>query len=344
VDRQRLQALPKVELHSHLDGGLRVRTVLELADELGYTGLPAGDEASLAAWFYRGGAGSLEQYLAGFEHTIAVMQTQPAIRRVAYEAAQDLHADGVIYAESRFAPVLNTRSGLAREDAIEAALDGFAAASAETGLVVNLIVDAMRNFPDSESDARAALRFVDRGVVGFDLAGPEDGFPPEPHAPACRIARSGGLHLTIHAGEAAGPRSVAAALDVCGAERIGHGIRLADQIDPETMAMGLVAASVAARRVPLEVCPTSNLHTLGIRAGEHPLGLLVRSGFNVTLNTDNRLMSDVTLTDEFEFALTHQGLSEDDLQQISLNAAEAAFADAGTRRALREAIQLGYAS
>lgn len=340
----RLTQLPKIELHNHLDGGLRVATVLELADEIEYDALPTTDPEKLATWFYRGKAGSLEQYLAGFEHTIAVMQTDSAIERVALEAGLDLHADGVIYAEIRFAPVLNTRRGLAREAVIEAALSGFAKATAETGITINLIVDAMRNFPDSEADAKAAAHFAGRGVVGFDLAGPEAGYPADAHRVACEIARASGLQLTIHAGEAAGPQSIAAALDVCGADRIGHGIRIVDDIDRETRAMGPVASAVLDRQIPLEVCPTSNLHTLGIDAREHPLGFLLDCGFNVTLNTDNRLMSDVTLTDEFALAVESHGIDEAALLQMTLSAANAAFTDAATRSRLRDEIRAGYAS
>lgn len=342
--RDRLARLPKIELHNHLDGGLRVGTVLELADQLGYTALPTTDPDQLAAWFYRGKSGSLEQYLAGFEHTIAVMQTANAIERVAFEAGVDLHSDGVIYAEIRFAPVLNTRRGLAREDVIEAALSGLAKATAETGVELKLIVDAMRNFPDSEADARAAARFAGQGVVGFDLAGPEAGYPADAHGAACRIARAGGLHLTIHGGEAAGPQSIAAALDACGADRIGHGIRIVDDIARETQAMGPVASAVHEAQIPLEVCPTSNLHTLDIDAADHPLGFLFERGFNVTLNTDNRLMSDVTLTDEFALAVEHHGFDEAALLQVTLNAANAAFVDAATRSELVAMIQAGYAS
>lgn len=344
MDRAHLQQLPKIELHNHLDGGLRAGTVLELARDIGYTGLPAHDEEELAAWFYRGGVGSLEEYLAGFEHTIAVMQTRPALERVAYEAGLDLHADGVIYAEVRFAPVLNTRLGMQREEIIEAALAGLARAQSETGIVVNLIVDAMRNMPDSERDVRAAIKYVGNGVVGFDLAGPEAGYPAGAHRAACELAREHGLRITIHAGEAAGPESIAEALAVCGAERIGHGIRIIEDIDSETGVMGPVATTVYANRIPLEVCPTSNLHTLDIEADDHPLGQLVRAGFNVTLSTDNRLMSNVTLTDEFLFGVSHHGLDLSDLHQISVNSAEAAFTDESVKERLLDRVQLSYAS
>ncbi|MDJ0953786.1 MAG: adenosine deaminase [Acidimicrobiia bacterium] len=333
-----LRALPKVELHNHLDGGLRIATVIELADDLAYGALPTTDHEALAAWFYRGGSGSLEQYLAGFEHTIGVMQTAAAIERVAYEAVEDLHADGVIYAEIRFAPVLNTQRNLRREDAIEAALAGFAKGREVTGVGVGLIVDGMRDRPDTAADARAAVRLAGDGVVGFDLAGPERGYPAAAHSEACAIALDGGLGLTIHAGEADGPLSIADALDSCAAQRIGHGIRIMDD------AGGAIAARVRDERVPLEVCPTSNLHTLGIAPADHPLGRLLRTGFNVTLNTDNRLMSSVSLTDEFAFAAEHHGFGRKDLAQVTANAVDALFVDDETKRSLRARVNAGYAS
>ena len=344
MDRAVLQRLPKVELHNHLDGGLRIQTVLELARDQGYAGLPAQDEDELRRWFYRGGSGSLERYLAGFEHTVAVLQTAPAIRRVAHEAALDLHEDGVVYGEIRFAPVLNTRRGLHRENAIEAALEGFAAARADTGIIVNLIVDAMRNMGDAEPDVRAAAAFVGAGVVGFDLAGPEVGYPAREHRRACELARSHGLRLTIHAGEADGPSSIESALSECGAERIGHGVRIADEVDPSTGSLGPIARRVRDDRVPLEVCPTSNLHTLGIVAEDHPLGLLHRAGFNLTLNTDNRLMSAVTLTDEFAFAVEHHGFTIGDLHGATRNAVNAAFVDGETKRRLADLVDAAYVS
>jgi len=337
-----LRSLPKIELHNHLDGGLRAATILELADSIGYRDLPATDAASLAAWFYQGESGSLERYLEAFAYTLAVMQAAPAVERVAYEAVVDLAADGVIYAEIRFAPVLCTRAGSSREDVLEAALAGLARGSAETGVTVNLIVDAMRNLPDSLVEAQAAARFAGRGVVGFDLAGPEAGFPASAHAEACRFAANAGLHITIHAGEADGPASVIDALDGCGAERIGHGIRVIDDMDGRGGSPGVVATTVLERRIPLEVCPTSNLHTLRIDPAEHPVGRLYRAGFNVTLNTDNRLMSRVTLTDEFALVIEHHGFGLQDLQDLTLAAAAAAFTSESTRRELVPVIDAAY--
>lgn len=342
-----LQLLPKVELHNHLDGGLRPETVVELADEIGYDGLPTTEPAALRKWFDQGDSGSLEAYLESFTHTIAVMQTTAAIERVAYEAVEDLAADGVIYAEIRFAPSLNTRRGLAREEVIEAALHGLRRGSGATGVIVGLIVDAMRNATDSLAVARAATRFVGQGVVGFDLAGPERGFAADDHLPACRLAQEYGLGLTIHAGEADSPNSIHRAVTKCGAVRIGHGIRVADDFvvrDATATDLGGVASLVRDRRLPLEVCPHSNLHTLGIGAAEHPVGVLYRSGFNVTLNTDNRLMSGVSLTDEFAFVVEHHGFTEEDLRIVTVAALEGAFIDHDTRRRLIDVVANGYAS
>lgn len=340
MDLNQLRLLPKVELHNHLDGGLRVATLLELADQIGYE-LPATDIDALSDWFYQGNSGSLQRYLEAFEHTVAVMQNSAAIERIAYEAVVDMAADGVIYGEIRYAPVLTTRSGLSREDSIEAALAGLARGGRETGVTANLIVDAIRNFPDSIADAKAAVRFVGQGVVGFDLAGPEAGYPPQDHAAACRLAAEHGLHITTHAGEADGVASIQGALDFCHAERIGHGIRIVDDIDADGT-KGPTATRLIAAQVPLEVCPTSNLHTLSIEPAEHPLGLLYRAGFNVTLNTDNRLMSRVTLTDEFELATQYHDMDHDDLHRITRAAANAAFVDAALRRELLERVDRGY--
>lgn len=342
-----LRALPKVILHDHLDGGLRVASVVELADESGYTGLPTRNETDLASWFFQGGSGSLEAYLAAFEHTLAVLQRPEALRRAAYEAVIDLHAHNVVYAEIRFAPSLNTGAGGRREDAVEAVLDGLAAGTRDTGVATFAIVTAMRQMTDSAAVAAVAARFVDRGVVGFDLAGPERGYPPSDHLDACILARRAGLRLSIHAGEAGDLDSIAAAVDPCGAERLGHGVRMVDDMvrqNGEIMAVGSLATQVRDRGIVLEVCPTSNLHTQAFKtAADHPLGTLHRAGFAVTINTDNRLMSHTDPTLEFSFAVEHQGLSVTDLEQMTLTAIDAAFCDETTRAAVRERVVAGYA-
>lgn len=346
MNQESLRSLPKAELHNHLDGGLRVETVIELADAVGYADLPSTAPADLADWFDQSDSGSLASYLASFDHTAAVMQTSEAIERVAFEAGEDLAADGVIYAEIRFAPVLNTARGLRREDVLEAALSGFNRAMEAHDIVIGLIVDAMRNFTDSLSDAKAAIRFADKGVVGFDLAGPEIGFPADDHLAACRLAREYGLGLTIHAGEADGPQSIHRAVARCGAQRIGHGVRIMADIRAGGggTELGGVAALVRDRQIPLEICPRSNLNTLGIGAKEHPLGELHALGFNVTLNTDNRLMSRVTLTNEFGFAVEHHGFDKADLHRVTTAALNAAFVHHGTRQELLARVDTAYAS
>jgi len=220
-------------------------------------------------------------------------------------------------------------------------------ATASTGITVGLIVDAMRNMRESLADARAAVRFAGRGVIGFDLAGPEKGFLPDAHLPACRLARESGLGITIHAGEADGLSSIHKAITACGAERIGHGIRIVDDIEASNgslSGLGGVASLVLNRQILLEVCPTSNLHTLGIAPQDHPLGLLNRAGFNITLNTDNRLMSGITLTDEFAFAVDHHGFTRDDLRRTTLAALNGAFVDYRVRCDLMGIVEDAYAS
>jgi adenosine deaminase len=345
VSADDLERLPKVVLHEHLDGGLRPQTVIDLAAAAGYDGLPHQDPESLAAWFYQGDAVSLDAYLAAFAQTIAVMQSPEAIRRVAYESAQDLAADGVVYAEVRFAPSLHLRGGMTRRDVLEAAIAGFAEAEADFGLPTRILVDAMRQHDDSADVARAAVEFAGRGVVGFDLAGPEEGNPAASHRSALRIASEGGLRITIHAGEGAGVDSIRDALE-SGAERIGHGARIIEDttvVRGAITQMGPVADAVLRNGVALELCPTSNLNTGMYRdAADHPIGLLHRAGFSVTINTDNRLMSATSMTDEFRLVVDHHGFGLDDLRVVTRNAIDAAFCDETTRDAARARIEAGY--
>jgi adenosine deaminase len=330
-------AIPHVVLHDHLDGGLRPETVLELADDIGLE-LPAADAASLASWFDQRSSGSLEGYLAAFTYTVGVMQDADAIRRVAVEAVEDLAADGAVHIESRFAPLLHTAGGLAPEAVMEAVLDGFASAGTAAGVSWGIIVDAIRSHSDSETAADLAIRYCDAGVVAFDLSGPEAGYPPDEHLTAIRRIREFGLALTLHAGEAAGLHSLALAVNRCGADRIGHGIEVADDIatTPDGQrVLGAVATVIRDRRIPLEVCPMSNLATKGWTASQHPLPDLVRDGFTVTLNTDNRLMSATTMSREYDFAIA-RGLDIDDLARISRQSLEAAFCPEPIRRTLWE--------
>jgi adenosine deaminase len=342
MDRDLLASLPKAVLHDHLDGGVRVGTVVDLAAEQGYAALPATDVEELRAWFHQGGSGSLEAYLASFVHTVGVMQTPAALTRVAYEAVVDLAADGVVYAESRFAPLLHTSGGMTTDEVMAAVVDGIGRGTADTGITVGLIVASMRDRPDSDAVADLAVAWMDRGVVAFDLVGPEAGYPPDDHLAACRRARERNLGLTIHAGESDGPNSVWRAVARCGAERIGHGVRIVEDTtveDGDIVAVGRVAAMVRDHRVPLEVCISSNLHTGAFpTAAAHPIGMLHRAGFTVTLNTDNRLMSGVSLSDEFALAVEHHGFGPADLLEITENALRAGFGDWPERKRLLEEV------
>lgn len=331
--------LPGVLLHEHLDGGLRAGTVAELAADVGHS-LPVAP-ALLEEWFDQGRSGSLERYLAAFEHTVGVMQTTAALERVAEEAIEDLAVDGVVYAEIRFAPKLCTRGGLTGDDVLEAVLRGLDRGGRRHGVVWRVIVDAMRNDPESLPEAELAVRWAERGVVGFDLAGPERGYPPEAHLDAIRAAREGGLRITLHAGEAAGLDSIRAALGVCGAERLGHGIEIVDDCRIEAgeiVDMGDLALEVHDSRVPLEICPSSGLHTKGWTAEEHPVGMLYRAGFAVTINTDNRLMSRTSLSHEFELLRDHHAFTVDDEAVVTRTALDAAFCDPQTKARLVETL------
>jgi adenosine deaminase len=344
MDMQALAAVPKIQLHDHLDGGLRTQTIIELAERSGYEGLPSTDPEELARWFSEPvRIGGLPGYLSTFDHTIAVMQTEEAIERVAYESAADLAADQVIYAEVRFAPEWNTQQGLALDDVIGAALAGFARARREHAIDVRLIVDAMRNMGRSQEAAEAAVRWADSGVVGFDIAGPEAGYPPAEHLAAFDIARRGGLGITIHAGEGDGLASIAEALNECGAERIGHGVRISDDIEGDRL--GALAKQVRDSRVPLELCPRSNADTGAVDSlRDHPIDRLMKLGFNVTVNCDNRLMSSTSPTVELAGLVETFAWGSAEIRQVTLNAAAAAFVDDSTRRELTARIESFYAT
>ncbi len=342
------RVLPKAVLHDHLDGGLRVDTMIELAAQTGYAQLPSLDPDELDRAMHQGQSGSLVEYLKAFEHTVGVMQSAAAIERVAYECGIDHHNDGVAYAEVRFGPSLLTRHGLTQGEAIEAALAGLSRAAGETGLVWGLIVTALRDSDDSDETARTAARYVGDGVVGFDLAGPEIGYPPDEHLPAIRYAREHGLGITLHAGEAAGLDSIGAAVAKCGAQRLGHGVRIIEDCkvaNGEIVDVGLLAARIRDHRIPLECAVTSNIHTaLASDAASHPFGLLYRAGFNVTINTDNRLMSAVTMSSELALVAETFQLGLDDIETITIRTIEAGFGDWQQRRQLRESVVAAYAS
>jgi adenosine deaminase len=334
---------PKVILHDHLDGGLRPDTVLELADEQDVV-LPAADADQLASWFHQGGQDAdLVAYLNAFEHTVAVLQTPAAIERVTRESLEDLDADGVVYAELRYAPELSSAGGMSLDEVLDAVAAGIAAAPAT--IEASFLACIMRHQHRGQEVVAAALRARERGlpVVGVDLAGPEAGFPAAGHAEALRTARDGGLRLTLHAGEADGPGSIADALDQ-GAERLGHGVRIADDVLADGTP-GETARRVLAGDVLLEVCPTSNVHTGVVPdLAAHPLGKLFELGFNVTVSTDNRLMSGVTATSELVAVAETFGWGLTELEALTLAGARGAFIAEERREALVDEVRRGYAA
>jgi adenosine deaminase len=341
---------PKVLLHDHLDGGLRPQTVIGLAADIGYRDLPTTDPDELARWFTLGAdRKSLELYLDGFRHTVAVMQTRDAIERVAAECAEDLVADGIVYAEVRMAPELLTDGGLSLDDAVDAMLAGFGQGSAGKPITIGLIVTAMRQAAQSVQIAELAVRHRDEGVVGFDIAGPEAGYPPTRHLDAFNLIAHENFHFTIHAGEGFGLPSIWEALQWCGAERLGHGVRIVDDITVRPdgrVTMGRLAAYVRDTRVPLEMCPTSNVHTGAAPTIEdHPIDLLRRLRFRVTVNTDNRLMSGISLSTEFATLARAFAIGLDDMEWLTLNAMKSAFWPFdGRLRIINERIKPGFAS
>lgn len=340
--------LPKVLLHEHLDGGLRPYSIIELAREVGYTGLPTMEAHDLAEWFHRGAQrGNLPEYLEGFHHTTAVMQTAAALERVAFEFIEDMYDDGVVYAEVRFAPVYHTKQGLTEDEVVQAVIAGLDRGGKTYGVEWGLILCAMRHMKNSVETAELAIRHRDSGVVGFDLAGEEDGFPPKKHVEAFQTIERANFHITIHAGEAYGPESIWQALQYCGAHRLGHATRLRDDIEilPDgSMKLGSLAQYILDRRVPLEMCLHSNLHT-GACASleEHPFALFFRRGFRVCLNTDDRLMSDTSMTKETKLATELFNLDIDELEKLSLNAMKSAFAPYDKRlRLIFESVKPGF--
>jgi adenosine deaminase len=321
---------PKAVLHDHLDGGLRPATVVELATEFGYTHLPTTDVDELATWFNRGAKrNDLVLYLETFAHTVGVMQHRDAIERVAFECAQDLASDGCVYAEVRFAPELHTEAGLTLDEVMEAVLEGFGRGAAGTDLAIHTIASAMRTAAHSLEIAELAVRWRDAGVVGFDIAGAEAGYPPSRHLDAFQFVLRSNFHATIHAGEAFGLPSIAEALQYCGAERLGHGVRIVDDITGPVgqEKLGRLASYVRDRRIPLELCPTSNVNTGVVPSiADHPIGMLRRLRFRVTVNTDNRLMSNTSMSKEFGKLADAFGWGLDDFEWLTVNAVKSAFA------------------
>jgi adenosine deaminase len=353
-----LKAAPKVLLHDHLDGGLRPETIIELAKELKYDGLPTEDPGELGRWFHASAAsGSLPLYLRGFAHTIAVMQTPAAVERVAYECGEDLASDGVVYAEIRYAPVFSTQRGMNLEQVVAAVARGFDRAERDHLIVMRQIVCAMRDRTDSLEMAELAVGFRDRGCVGFDIAGEEAGHPPKVHLEAFQYCRQQNFSITIHAGEAFGPPSIWQALQYCGAHRIGHGVRLVEDMaimdagrgapgrEAQVVKLGQLATYIRDHRIPLEVCPSSNVDTGAVATlAEHPIRHFLSQKLRVTVNTDNRLMSAITLSEEFRRLSATIGLTLDDVERLSINAMKSAFLGYDERVAIiYDRIKPGYA-
>ncbi len=325
-----IRRAPKVLLHDHLDGGLRAETIVDLARDIGYDRLPANEPDALRTWFAEASdSGSLERYLETFEHTVGVLQTEEALTRVAYECAEDQARDGVVYAEIRYAPEQHTTRGLTLEQVVEAVLKGFADAGRDYGIRVGTLLTAMRHAARSMEIAELSVRYRDSGVVGFDIAGAEAGYPPTRHLDAFEYLQRENAHFTIHAGEAFGLPSIWQAIQWCGADRLGHGVRIVDDIterDSETPQLGRLAAYVRDKRIPLEMCPSSNVQTGAAKSiAEHPIGLLRQLNFRVTVNTDNRLMSRTSLSEEFAHLVDAFGYGWDDLQWFTVNAMKSAF-------------------
>ena len=344
------RAIPKVGLHEHLDGSLRPATVVELARECGYRELPTEDPETLGRWFFEGAdQKQLSKYLEGFRHTIAVLQRAEALERVAYECLADAAAENVVYQELRFAPHFHTREKLGLDAVMLAVLRGMRRAQEEFGIGFGLIVCALRNeAPElSVKLVELALAYREQGCVGFDLAGEEAGHPAKEHLTAFQLAKRMNFSLTIHAGESFGPESIWQALQYCGAHRIGHGTRLVEDLvvyGGKVVKIGALAQYVLDHRIPLEVCLSSNVHTGATAAiATHPFPIFQRLGFRLTLNTDNRLMSSTTLSNEYYLAARTFDLELDDLETLAINGMKSSFAHYDYRcRMIYERIKSGY--
>ena len=355
LDKDTIRRAPKVLLHDHLDGGLRPATLIELGQATGYSGLPATEPDALARWFSESAySGSLERYLETFTHTLAVMQDRESLVRVASECAQDLADDGVVYAEVRFAPELHVEQGLSLDEVVQAVLDGFAAgtrAAAARGRHIRVrgLLTAMRHAARSREIAELAVAFRDREVAGFDIAGAEAGFPPTRHLDAFEYLRRENAHFTIHAGEAFGLPSIWEAIQWCGADRLGHGVRIVDDITlaaDGSAQLGRLAEYVRDKRIPLEMAPTSNVQTGAASSiAAHPIGLLTKLRFRITVNTDNRLMSGCSMTSEMFALVDAFGYDWADLQWFTVNAMKSAFLPFDERLTLVEdVVKPGYAA
>ena len=349
LTRDVVRQAPKVLLHDHLDGGLRPQTILDLAADCGHE-LPASDAESLGRWFAEAAdSGSLVRYLETFDHTVAVMQTEGALARVARECVLDLADDGVVYAEVRYAPEQHVETGLSLHQVVAAVQAGFDAGVEETGgrIVVRQLLTAMRHQARSREVAELAVAWRDRGVAGFDIAGAEAGFPPTRHLDAFEYLQRENSHFTIHAGEAFGLPSIWEAIQWCGADRLGHGVRIIDDItvhDDGSVELGRLAAYVRDQRIPLEMCPASNVQTgAAASIADHPIGLLTELRFRVTVNTDNRLMSRTSMTEELWALVEAFGYRIEDLRWFTINAMKSAFLPFDERLAIIDGtIKPGY--
>jgi adenosine deaminase len=345
---------PKALLHDHLDGGLRPATIVELAAAVGHE-LPTTDPAALGEWFVAAAdSGSLERYLATFAHTVAVMQTEEGLHRVAKECALDLAADGVVYAEVRYAPEQHLERDLTLDQVVEVVEAGLREGCAEAAaqgrpIRIGTLLTAMRHAARSHEIAELAVRYRDSGVVGFDIAGAEAGFPPTRHLDAFEYLQRENFHFTIHAGEAFGLPSIWQAIQWCGADRLGHGVRIVDDITgvpgAEPAVLGRLAAYVRDKRIPLELCPSSNVQTGAVASiAEHPIGLLHDLRFRVTVNTDNRLMSGTSMSREMTLLAEAFGWGWAELQWLTINAMKSAFIPYDERLAIiTEVIKPAYA-
>jgi adenosine deaminase len=350
LTKELISRVPKVELHDHLDGGLRPSTIIELADAH-RIGLPSRNPTELASWFARGCIQkSLPLYLETFAVTVSVLQTPEALKRVAIEALEDLAADGVVYAEIRFAPILHTAKGLSMEEVVEAVLEGMDEGKRRSGIAYGVILCSLRNQNPSLSlqVAKLAVAYRFRGVVGFDLAGDESGYPPKKHLEAFQYIRNQNFNITIHAGEGFGLESIWQAIQVCGAHRIGHGTRLIDDMTIEGTKiekMGSLAHFIRDRRIPIEMCLSSNVGTgAAPDFANHPFNIFFHNNFRVFLSVDNRLMSDTTLTKEMELASDYYGLTLRDLEKITVNAMKSAFIHHNEKiKIIFDVIKKGYA-
>ena len=344
-----IKAVPKVLLHDHLDGGLRPRTIIELADELHYKKLPTKDEDKLAEWFHVGAnKGNLVEFLKGFEHTIAVLQTKESLERAAYEMLEDMKNDNVMYVETRFAPVYHVNKEMYLEDTVTSVLKGLKRGKEDFGVGYGLILCGMRNMKNTLEIAELAVDFRQDGVVGFDLAGEEGGYPPKKHIDAFQFIQRANFNITIHAGEAFGKESIWQAIQWCGAHRIGHATRLIEDIvldeNREVVSFGDLAQYILDKRIPLEICLLSNLHTGAVdKLENHPFGILFKEKFRVTINTDDRLMSANNMTKEFLTAANYFDITFDDLEKITINSMKSSFIPYGERlKYIYDVIKPGY--